>query len=166
MTAAEAITEDNNTDDTPVTIDFMESINVIEEIESVISSLDYDKTAMVSHGEQGHLWKFNYGSVEVLVQITGQTDDDTFTVWSEVFEFGNVDLDTPHPQHAQLMHKVLAMNWMGTLDAKFAIVGGKLVIAVSRPIADLSPGEISRGITLVATIADDNDEAFQADYGV
>ncbi|MBE9032796.1 YbjN domain-containing protein [filamentous cyanobacterium LEGE 11480] len=145
--------------------DLMSSINIVDEIESVISTLDYDKTAMVSHGEHGNLWKFNYGSVEVLVKITGETDDDTFTVWSTLFSFGEASLDEPSTNHAKLMHKVLGMNWIGTLDAKFAISGNELVVTVSRPIADLSPSEISRGITLVATIADDNDEAFQEQHG-
>lgn len=146
-------------------VDLMESIKIVEEIEAVISSLDYDKTAMVSHGEHGHLWKFNYGSVEVMVQITGETDDDTFTAWAVVFDFGSAALDTPSSKHAKLMHKVLMMNWTHTLDAKFAIAGEQLIITTTRPIAEISPGEISRGITLVATIADDHDEAFQAEYG-
>ncbi len=146
-------------------VDFMESIDIVEEIEAVIASLDYDKTAMVSHGEPGHLWKFNYGSVEVMVQVTGSGEDDSFTAWSEVFDFGVASLDPPSSQHAKLMHKVLEMNWLGTLDAKFAISGEKLVVAVTRPIADISAGEISRGITLVATIADDHDEAFLEEFG-
>jgi hypothetical protein len=146
-------------------VDFMESIDIVEEIEAVISSLDYDKTAMVSHGDQGRVWKFNYGSVEVMVQISGSGEDDSFTAWASVFDFGTAALDAPSGQHAKLMHKVLEMNWLGTLDAKFAISGEKLVVAVTRPIADISPGEISRGITLVATIADDHDDAFKADYG-
>jgi hypothetical protein len=164
MTAA-ATSEFTATAEPTMPVDFMESIDIVEEIEAVIASLDYDKTAMVSHGEPGHLWKFRYGSVEVMVQITGSTDDDSFTAWANVFDFGAVSLDAPSSQHAKLMHKVLEMNWLGTLDAKFAISGEKLVVAVTRPIADISAGEISRGITLVATIADDNDEAFQAAYG-
>ncbi len=146
-------------------VDFMESIDIVEEIEAVIASLDYDKTAMVSPGDHGRTWKFNYGSVEVMVQITGSGEDDSFTAWAGVYDFGAASLDAPSSQHAKLMHKVLEMNWLGTLDAKFAISGEKLVVAVTRPIADISPGEISRGITLVATIADDHDEAFKADYG-
>ena len=144
--------------------ELMASIDVIEEIESVISALDSDKTAMVSHGEQGHVWKFNYGSVEVLVQITGKSNDDTFTAWSKLMSLGEITPDAPTPAQAKLMQKVLEMNWMGTLDAKFAISGQDLLVTVTRPIKDLSPSEISRGITLVATIADDNDEAFQAEY--
>jgi hypothetical protein len=146
-------------------VDFMESIDIVEEIEAVIASLDYDKTAMVSHGDQGRVWKFNYGSVEVIVQISGSGEDDSFTAWASVFDFGTAALDTPSPQHAKLMHQVLNMNWLGTLDAKFAISGEKLVVAVTRPIADISAGEISRGITLVATIADDHDDVFKAEYG-
>jgi Putative bacterial sensory transduction regulator len=162
MTAAELTTEPTVEPTMPV--DFMESIDIVQEIEAVIASLDYDKTAMVSHGDHGHHWKFHYGSVEVMVQITGKTEDDSFTAWAAVFEFGAVT-DTPSAKQAQLMHKVLSMNWLATLDAKFAISGEKLVVAVTRPIADISAGEISRGITLVATIADDHDEAFVAEYG-
>jgi hypothetical protein len=33
-------------------------------------------------------------------------------------------------------------------------------------VADLSPQEISRTITIVATIADENDDALQAKYGM
>ncbi len=161
--AAEFMDMDTAEPSTPV--DFMESIDIVEEIEAVIASLDYDKTAMVSRGEQGQHWKFHYGSVEVMVQITGSTDDDSFTAWAAVFDFGTAALATPSAQHAKLMHKVLEMNWLGTLDAKFAISGEQLVVAVTRPIADISAGEISRGITLVATIADDHDDAFKAEYG-
>jgi Putative bacterial sensory transduction regulator len=164
MTAA-AATELTATAEPTMPVDFMESIDIVEEIEAVISSLDYDKTAMVSHGAQGHLWKFKYGSIEVMVQITGQSDDDSFTAWANVFSFGAASLDAPSSKHAKLMHQVLSMNWLGTLDAKFAISGEQLVLAVTRPIADLSPTEISRGITLVATLADDNDDAFLAEYG-
>ncbi|MEL6763323.1 MAG: YbjN domain-containing protein, partial [Cyanobacteria bacterium J06607_6] len=40
-----------------------------------------------------------------------------------------------------------------------------VVVLASRPLADISAGEISRLMTIVATIADDNDEALQAEYG-
>ncbi|MEO1673385.1 MAG: YbjN domain-containing protein, partial [Cyanobacteria bacterium J06631_2] len=36
-----------------------------EVIETVISSLDQDNTAMVSHTDEASVWKFSYGSVEV-----------------------------------------------------------------------------------------------------
>ena len=55
-------------------------------IETVISSLDADTTAMVSHRDEGSLWKFQYGSVEVFVQLTGDTDDDLLTVWATVLK--------------------------------------------------------------------------------
>jgi hypothetical protein len=143
----------------------MEAIDVVEEIEAVISTLDYDKTAMVSQGAQGYLWKFKYGTVEIIVQITGKSDDDIFTVWAKVVDLGTDAGETPTARQSQLFRKALEMNWLRTLDAKFAISGSHLVVTVTRPIADLSPGEISRSITLVATIADDNDEAFQTAIG-
>jgi hypothetical protein len=34
----------------------------------------------------------------------------------------------------------------------------------TRTIAEISPGEISRLITVVASIADENDEALQAEF--
>jgi hypothetical protein len=129
----------------------------VEIIETVISSLDQDDTAMVSQNEEGHLWKFKYGSVEVFVQLTGSTDDDTFTVWSTV-------LKLPAKNEPQLMRKLLEMNWADTFESCFAIVENQVVVLSSRTVAELSPGEISRSITVVASIADDNDEALQAEF--
>ncbi|MFB2879225.1 YbjN domain-containing protein [Floridanema aerugineum] len=126
-------------------------------IETVISSLDQDDTAMVSKTEAGHLWKFKYGSVEVFVQLTGSTDDDTFTVWSSV-------LKLPAKDELGLMRKLLQMNGTETLESRFAIIEDQIVVITTRTVAELSPGEISRAITIVATIADNNDEALQEQF--
>lgn len=129
-----------------------------EVIETVISSLEQDDSAMVSHTEEGHLWKFQYGSVEVFVQLTGESDEDTLKVWSLV-------LQLPTKDEAELMRKLLEMNWTDTFEACFGIVNNQIVVLSQRTVAELSPGEISRAITLVATIADDNDEALQTEFG-
>ena len=50
-------------------------------------------------------------------------------------------------------------------EACFGIDKEQVVVLSSRTLAELSPGEISRIITIVATIADDNDEALQAEFG-
>ncbi len=134
------------------------TVNHVEIIETVISSLDQDNTAMVSQNEEGYLWKFKYGSVEVFVQLTGSTDDDTFTVWSSV-------LPLPAKNEPQLMRKLLEMNWSDTIESCFAIVDNQVVVLSSRTVAELSPGEISRAITVVATIADDNDDALKTEFG-
>jgi hypothetical protein len=134
-------------------------INVIEVIETVIDSLDQSDSAMVSQNEGGHVWKFKYGSVEVFVQLTGESDEDTFTVWSSV-------MNLPAQNEPQLMRKLLEMNWMTTFEACFGIFNNQIVILSSRTVAELSPGEISRLVTVVATIADDNDEALQAEFGM
>jgi hypothetical protein len=134
------------------------AIDVFEEIEAVIASMDHSGNAMVNRGEHGRLWKFSYGSVEVFVQITGKKEEDSFTTWASL-------LPMPAKNEAKLMRQVLEMNWNATLDAKFAIMGNRIVIVTSRPVADLSPSEISRSITLVATLADDHDDAFKAEYG-
>jgi Putative bacterial sensory transduction regulator len=134
------------------------TINVNELIETVIDSLDQTDSAMVSHNESGNIWKFKYGSVEVFVQLTGTSDEDTFTVWSTV-------LNLPAKNEPQLMRKLLEMNWMATFEAHFAIFNNQIVILSSRTVAELSPGEISRLITVVATIADENDDALIAEFG-
>ncbi len=134
------------------------TVNHVEIIETVISSLDQDNSAMVSQNEDGYLWKFSYGSVEVFVQLTGSTDEDTFSVWSSV-------LQLPAKNEPQLMRKLLEMNWSDTFESCFAIVDNQIVVASSRTVAELSAGEISRAITVVATIADDNDEALQSEFG-
>lgn len=127
-------------------------------IQTVIASLEQDQSAMVSHTDAAYLWKFKYGSVEVFVQLTGLSDEDTMTVWAAVMKF-------PVKDEAQLMRKLLEMNWMGTFEACFAIFEEQVVVLSTRTLAELSPGEISRLITIVATIADENDEALQAEFG-
>ncbi len=134
-----------------------DGINVNEVIETVINSLDQTHSAMVSHNDSGNIWKFKYGSVEVFVQLTGTTDDDTFTAWATV-------ITLPAKNEPQLMRKLLEMNWKTTFEAAFAIFENQVVVLSSRTVAELSPGEISRLITVVATIADDNDDALQAEF--
>ncbi len=129
-----------------------------EVIETVIGSLEDNDSAMVLHNKDGYLWKFQYGSVEVFVQLTGESDDDLLTVWSPV-------LSLPAKDELGLMSKLLEMNWSDTLETRFAKVKNQIIVVSQRTVADLSPGEISRAITLVATIADDNDEIFKETYG-
>ena len=128
-----------------------------EVIETVISSLDLNDTAMVNHGEEGSVWKFQYGSVQVFVQLTGETDDDLLTVWATV-------LKLPAKDESGLMRRLLEMNWSGTLETCFSIQNDTVVVSAQRTVADMSPGEVSRIITLVANIADDNDELLQEEF--
>ena len=129
-----------------------------EVIETVISSLDQDNTAMVSHTEESYLWKFSYGSVEVFVQLTGETDDDLLTVWASV-------LQLPATDESGLMRRLLEMNWSGTFETCFSIKDNRVMVSSQRTVADMYPGEISRLVTLVANIADDNDEALKEEFG-
>lgn len=133
-------------------------VNLVEVIETVIDSLDQSNSAMVSHNEGGSVWKFKYGSVETFVQLTGTSDDDTFSVWANV-------LALPAKDEPKLLRKLLEMNWLGTFEAHFAIVSSQVAIVSTRTVAELSPGEISRLITIVATLADDNDDALKAEFG-
>lgn len=132
--------------------------NYVEIIETVIASLQEDQSAMVSHGNGGSVWKFKYGSVQVFVQLPGTTDEDVLTVWSPV-------LKLPVQNEAGLLRKLMELNWNTTFEARFAIADQQVVVCTQRTLAELSPGEVSRNITVVATIADDNDEALQAEFG-
>ncbi|BCL33655.1 YbjN domain-containing protein [Nostoc sp. MS1] len=135
------------------------SINHVEIIENVIDSLEQDDSAMVSHTpEGGYLWKFKYGTVEVFVQLTGTTDEDTITVWSTV-------LHLPAKDEPKLLRHLLELNCSGTFEARFGIIENQVVVISIRTLAEISPGEVSRLITIVATVADDNDEALQSEFG-
>ncbi|AFY35893.1 YbjN domain-containing protein [Calothrix sp. PCC 7507] len=134
-------------------------INHVEIIENVIDSLEQDDSAMVSHSpEGGYLWKFKYGSVEVFVQLSGKTDEDTITVWSAV-------LKLPAKDEPKLLRHLLELNCSSTFEARFGIIDNQVVVISTRTLAELSPGEVSRLITIVATIADDNDDALQSEFG-
>jgi hypothetical protein len=152
-------TEELNVDEI---LDDEEDTNPIgckEIIQTVIASMEQNDSAMVMESEGGYLWKFQYGSAEVFVQLTGETDDDLLTVWSTV-------LKLPANNEPELMRHLLEMNWSGTFETCFGIFNEQIVVSAQRTVAELSPGEISRAITLVATIADDNDDLLQEKYGI
>lgn len=142
------------------TEDTSAGMNLIQVIETVIDSLDQSNSAMVSHNknESGYVWKFKYGSVETFVQLTGTSDEDTFTVWATV-------LSLPVQNEAQLNRKLLEMNWLTTFESHFAIFNNQVVVVSSRTVAELSPGEVSRLMTIVATIADDHDDVLRSEFG-
>ncbi|MFK0734765.1 MAG: YbjN domain-containing protein [Gloeotrichia echinulata GP01] len=158
MTNDQATLTDNQLLNEP--IEETASLNHVEVIENVIDSLEQDDSAMVSHTPEGsYLWKFNYGSVEVFVQLTGTTDEDTITVWSTV-------LKLPAKDEPRLLRYLLELNCSSTFEARFGIIDNQVVVISTRTLAELSPGEVSRLITIVATIADDNDEALQSEFGL
>lgn len=128
-------------------------------IEAVISSLDQGDGAMVSQTPEGHLWKFKYGSVDVYVQLTGETEEDTLTAWSPV-------LRLPAKDEPRLMKQLLEKSCNETLEARFGISGDQVLVISSRILKDISAAEISRLLTIVATIADDSDEALVAEFGL
>lgn len=134
------------------------SVDYAMEIETVIASLAEDQKVLVGQEGNSHIWKFKYGSVQVFVQLTGGTEEDTLTVWSPV-------LKLPAKNEGELMRGLLEMNWANTFEACFGIFNNEVVVLASRTVADLNPGEISRSITVVATIADDHDEALQSEFG-
>lgn len=129
----------------------------VDVIETVIASLDQGGDAMVSRDEDGYLWKFIYGSVTVYVQLTGTDDEDTLTVWSPL-------LKLPVANQPALMQELLAMNCGETLEACYGISNQDVLVLASRILADINPGEISRLMTIVATIADEMDDVLKEKY--
>ncbi len=128
-----------------------------EAIETVISSMAQKDSAMVQTRDKTKIWKFQYGSVEVFVQLTGESDDDLLTVWASV-------LNLPVTDKLGLFEKLLTLNWQTTLETRFALAQDQILVVYQRTVADLSPGEISRAITLVATIADDHDDRLKEEF--
>jgi hypothetical protein len=137
----------------------LESVSYVDTIEAVIGTLDQGEGGMVSQTTEGHLWKFKYGSVEVYAQLTGETEADTLTVWSPV-------LGLPAKDEPRLMKLLLEKNCNETLEARFGISGNQVLVISSRILKDISAAEISRIMTIVATIADDSDEALVAEFGM
>ncbi|WP_413166341.1 YbjN domain-containing protein [Capilliphycus salinus ALCB114379] len=146
----EAISEDLELETTTITY--------TEEIETVIAGLANEQKVLVGQSDAGHLWKFQYGSAEVFVQLTGDTEDDTLTVWSPV-------LQLPAKNEEALMRQLLEMNWLSTYESHFAINNNQVIVLSNRTLAGITPAEISRIITVVATIADNNDDDLQAEFG-
>ncbi|MGF1516221.1 MAG: YbjN domain-containing protein [Nodosilinea sp.] len=132
-------------------------VSHVEAIQTVIASLDQYDEAFVNHTQEGYIWTFRYGSVKVFIQLTGTTDDDTFTVWSPV-------LTLPVAHEAALLRQLLELNWLSTAEAQFALLNQQVVVVSSRGVADLSAGEITRLITVVASVADEYDELLQTQY--
>lgn len=138
--------------------DAMAAVKPSEEIETVLAGIAEDNKVMVAESQGSRIWQFEYGSATVFVQLTGETDEDTMTVWSPI-------LQLPVKNEAQLMKKMLQMNWLSTFESHFAIAENQVVVVSSRILADISASEISRIITIVATVADDNDDNFKAEFG-
>jgi len=131
--------------------------NYAETIQTVISGMDADQSAVVN--QTNDTWKFKYGTVEVIVNITGDQPTDTFTVISKVLSY-------PVKDELKLLKLLLEKNASETFEAQFAIQNDDVIVMASRIVEDLSPAEITRLITIVAAIADTNDEPLIAEFSV
>jgi hypothetical protein len=130
--------------------------HIVQTIQTVIASMDADSSALENQTED--TWKFRYGTVEVVVNITGIEPADTFTVFSVV-------LSSPFKDEAKMNRWLLEKNASDTFEARYAIQNDQVLVLSSRSIDDLSPAEISRIITIVAAIADENDEILKENFG-
>jgi hypothetical protein len=74
-------------------------------------------------------------------------------------------LKLPAKDEPKLMRYLLELNCTVTLEARFGIIENQVVVISTRTVAELSPGEISRIITIVATIADNYDEPLIDEFG-
>ncbi len=125
--------------------------NYVETVEAIISTLGENPQRDTKIQLPQHVWKFRYGTVDVFVYLTGESAADTLIVWSPV-------LALPAKDEAGLDKFLLEKNWLDTLEARFALKGDQVVLTCSRTLQDLDPGEVSRAITIVATLADEYDE--------
>ena len=130
--------------------------HIVQTIQTVIASMDAENSALENQTED--TWKFRYGTVEVVVNITGLEPTDTFTVFSIV-------LSAPFKDEAKMNRWLLERNASDTFEARYAIQNDQVLVLSSRSIDDLSPAEISRIITIVAAIADENDEILKDNFG-
>jgi ribosome biogenesis SPOUT family RNA methylase Rps3 len=141
--------------DTGASIDSANIFNHAETIQTVIATLDTEKTAVVN--QTGDTWKFQYGTVEVIVNITGEEPSDIFTVLATVLSY-------PVKDEARLMKWLLEKNGAETFEARYAIQSDRVIVIAARSVEDLSPKEIARTISIVAAIADQNDEFLKAEF--
>jgi hypothetical protein len=102
---------------------------------------------------------FTYGSVNVYVQLTGETEEDTLSLWSPV-------LTLPAKDELGLFKHLLEMNCNETLEARFGLSGNQVLVITTRTLEDISAAEISRLMTIVATVADDADDVLKAEFGL
>ncbi|WP_017324884.1 YbjN domain-containing protein [Synechococcus sp. PCC 7336] len=135
------------------------AISYEDTIATAISALkDEGEAAYERREDEGHFWTFKYGTVNVFVHLTGETETDTFTVWSPV-------LALPSKDDAALAMDLLRKNWLETSEAQFAVWDDRVVVCATRSLEDTSVGEVARVITIVATMADYYDEVLIAEYG-
>jgi Putative bacterial sensory transduction regulator len=135
----------------PYSEDEMHLNTYVDTVEAIISTLGENPQRDTKIQRPQHVWKFKYGTVDVFVYLTGESAEDTLMVWSPV-------LTLPAKDEAELHKFLLEKNWLDTLEARFAVKGEQIVLTCSRTLQDLDPGEVSRAITIVATLADDYDE--------
>ncbi|MEL7350183.1 MAG: YbjN domain-containing protein [Cyanobacteria bacterium P01_A01_bin.116] len=152
VTAVESLTAES-----PDTDENAFETSYVDMIETVISSLEQEGSAMVNHSEDGYVWKFQYGTVEVYVQLSGETDDDTLTTWSPVHKL-------PVQNEADMMRRLLELNCGSTFEACFGLLDQNVVVFSTRTLKDINASEISRLMTIVASIADENDEVLLKEY--
>ena len=62
------------------------------------------------------------------------------------------------------MRKLLEMNCCNTFEACFGLLDQSVVVFASRTLKDINPSEISRLMTIVASIADENDDELLKNY--
>ena len=151
----ESLTSPVEAESSFATIDHPESDQIVQTIQTVIASMDSEDSALENQTED--TWKFRYGTVEVVVNITGTEPTDTFTVFSTV-------LSAPFRDEAKMTRWLLEKNATDTFEARYAIQNDQVLVLASRSVDDLSPAEISRIITIVAAIADENDEMLKENF--
>ncbi len=130
-------------------------LTIQEQIVAAISSLT--DTPIYENHQSGHTWKFTYGTVTVYVHLSGEASSDVFTVWAPV-------LNLPVKKQEALYAALLEKNWSETLEARFCVWNEQVILNHTRSLDGLNVSEITRAITVVATLADEYDEPLAAEF--
>ncbi|WP_164929252.1 YbjN domain-containing protein [Gloeobacter violaceus] len=134
-----------------------------EEVEAVIASLAMEgsvRFAQLKESDKGLMWIFKYGTVRVFVVMSGESNDDTLTVWAPVMKLPENSAKT-----GELYAHLLRSNWLETWEARFCLRENEVALHTMRTLDSLDPAEISRAITIVATLADEYDEPLIEQFG-
>lgn len=64
-----------------------------------------------------------------------------------------------------LFEQLLRSNWLETWEARFCLREDEVALHTMRTLDSIDPAEISRAITIVATLADEYDEVLIEQFG-
>jgi hypothetical protein len=128
-------------------------------VEAAIVKIGLDPaTLLTKEGPEQLAWTLKRGSAAVLVMLLQRADGASLRVVSPTVVFDVAKKDA-------LFARLLELNADGMMGCAFGVVGEKVVVVTERPTKDLSEGEVSHAIRLVAAVSDTYDDKLVAEFG-